>query len=71
MKHADVIATLSLLEKYALLSGSTVFETHALPGRGIPAIWLSDGPNDHVEGVREGSTLEMPTSGFGSAKRLM
>ena len=40
-----MIATLSLLEKCALLSGSTVFETHALPGRGIPAIWLSDGPN--------------------------
>ena len=33
MKHADVIATLSLLEKCALLSGSTVFETHALPPR--------------------------------------
>ena len=29
------------------------------------------GSNDHVEGVREGSTLEMPCPGFGSAKRLM
>lgn len=29
------------------------------------------GSNDHVEGVREGSTLEMPCPGFGPAKRLM
>ena len=30
MKYADVIAKLSLREKCALLSGATVFETHAL-----------------------------------------
>ena len=45
MKHADVIAKLSLREKCAQLSGATVFETHALPNKGVPAIWLSDGPN--------------------------
>ena len=45
MKHADVIAKLSLREKCALLSGATVFESHALPNKGVPAIWLSDGPN--------------------------
>ena len=49
MKHADIIQTLSLEQKCALLSGGTVFTTRALPGKGIPAITLSDGPN----GVRK------------------
>ena len=49
MKHQDIIAKLSSEQKCALLSGGTVFTTRALPGKGIPAITLSDGPN----GVRK------------------
>ena len=49
MKHADIIKTLGLEEKCALLSGGTVFDTRALPRKGIPSITLSDGPN----GVRK------------------
>ena len=49
MKHADIIQTLDLEQKCALLSGSTVFDTRALPGKGIPSVTLSDGPN----GVRK------------------
>ena len=49
MKHTDIINSLSLEQKCALLSGGTVFDTRALPGKGIPSITLSDGPN----GVRK------------------
>ena len=43
MKHTDIIQKLNLEQKCALLSGETVFTTRALPGKGIPAITLSDG----------------------------
>ena len=49
MKHADIIKTLDLEQKCALLSGGTVFTTRVFPSKGIPAITLSDGPN----GVRK------------------
>ena len=49
MKHADIIQTLDLEQKCALLSGGTVFDTRALPGKNVPSITLADGPN----GVRK------------------
>ena len=45
MKYEDILPTLTLEEKCALLSGGTTFGTRALPKRGIPAIQCSDGPH--------------------------
>ena len=49
MKHTDIINSLDLEQKCALLSGETVFTTRDFSEKGIPAITLSDGPN----GVRK------------------
>ena len=59
MKHTDIIQKLNLEQKCALLSGETVFTTRALPGKGIPAITLSDGPN----GVRKMCIRDRCTDG--------
>ncbi|MBU4214137.1 MAG: glycosyl hydrolase, partial [Actinobacteria bacterium] len=40
-----MIENLSLLEKAALLTGASVWETHALPRHGVRALWLADGPH--------------------------
>jgi beta-glucosidase len=40
---------LNLLEKAALLTGKTVWETHDLPRHGVRSLWLADGPH----GVRK------------------
>ena len=45
MKHQDIIAKLSLEQKCALLSGKNTWQTQDYPKQGVPAIWLSDGPN--------------------------
>ncbi|MGA4779313.1 glycoside hydrolase family 3 C-terminal domain-containing protein [Cellulosimicrobium sp. AB352] len=42
-------ASLTLLEKAALLTGKTVWETHDLPRLGVRSLWLADGPH----GVRK------------------
>ena len=44
-----MIEKLTLLEKAALLTGKTVWETHDLPRHGVRSIWLADGPH----GVRK------------------
>ncbi len=45
MKHQDIIAKLTLEQKCALLSGKNTWQTQSYPKQGVPAIWLSDGPN--------------------------
>ena len=45
MKIQDIVAALTLEEKCALLSGADVFKTRAFLDKGIPSIWLTDGPH--------------------------
>ena len=45
MKHPEILQKLSLEQKCALLSGKNTWQTQDYPRQGVPAIWLSDGPN--------------------------
>ena len=45
MKHHEILQKLSLEQKCALLSGKNTWQTQDYPKQGVPAIWLSDGPN--------------------------
>ncbi|MDR1513762.1 MAG: glycoside hydrolase family 3 C-terminal domain-containing protein [Propionibacteriaceae bacterium] len=38
-------ASLTLLEKAALVTGKSVWETHDLPRHGLRSLWLADGPH--------------------------
>ncbi|WP_159795210.1 glycoside hydrolase family 3 C-terminal domain-containing protein [Puerhibacterium puerhi] len=48
-RAAGQVENLTLLEKAALLTGKTVWETHDLPRHGVRSLWLADGPH----GVRK------------------
>ncbi|MFT3942912.1 MAG: glycoside hydrolase family 3 C-terminal domain-containing protein [Ancrocorticia sp.] len=41
----EAIGSLSTLEKAALLSGQTTWQTRALPRLGVRQLWMSDGPH--------------------------
>ena len=45
MKHPEILQKLSLEQKCALLSGKNTWQTQDYPKQGVPAVWLSDGPN--------------------------
>ena len=45
MKHPEILQKLSLEQKCALLSGKNTWQTQDYPKQGVPAAWLSDGPN--------------------------
>ncbi len=45
MKHPEILQKLSLEQKCALLSGKNTWQTQDYPKQGVPAIWMSDGPN--------------------------
>ena len=45
MKHPQLIQKLTLEQKVALLSGRDIWSTYDIPGAGVPAMYLSDGPH--------------------------
>lgn len=45
MKHGDIISKLTLDEKCYLLSGKDFWSTYGYESKGVPSIWLSDGPH--------------------------
>ncbi|WP_156008993.1 glycoside hydrolase family 3 C-terminal domain-containing protein [Streptococcus ruminantium] len=74
MKYADLIQTLSLEEKAALMSGKSVWETQDYPEKGIPSIFLSDGPHgirkQEGEGDHLGLNVSIPATCFPTAATL-
>ncbi|MDQ8759028.1 glycoside hydrolase family 3 C-terminal domain-containing protein [Streptococcus ruminantium] len=74
MKYADLIQTLSLEEKAALMSGKSVWETQDYPKKGIPSIFLSDGPHgirkQEGEGDHLGLNASIPATCFPTAATL-
>ena len=41
----NIIASLTLEEKASLASGKSFWETQDIPAKGVPSIWLADGPH--------------------------
>ena len=48
MKHAEIIAKMTVEEKAAILSGVSEWESREIKRLGIPAAFFSDGPHGAV-----------------------
>lgn len=74
MKHLALIKNLTLEEKAALMSGKSVWETQDYPQKGIPSIFLSDGPHgirkQEGEGDHLGLNASLPATCFPTAATL-
>lgn len=74
MKHQEIMNQLSLAEKAALMSGKSVWETKDYPEKGIPSIFLSDGPHgirkQEGEGDHLGLNASVPATCFPTAATL-
>lgn len=62
MKHADIIARLTLEQRCALLAGATAFGTRAIPSVGLPALEFSDGPHGLRHQAEGANNLGLGTS---------
>ncbi|HFH9838167.1 TPA: glycoside hydrolase family 3 C-terminal domain-containing protein [Streptococcus suis] len=74
MKHQEIINRLTLAEKAALMSGKSVWETKDYLDKGIPSIFLSDGPHgirkQEGEGDHLGLNASVPATCFPTAATL-
>lgn len=74
MKNQAIISRLTLAEKAALMAGKSVWETKDYPEKGIPSIFLSDGPHgirkQEGEGDHLGLNASIPATCFPTAATL-
>lgn len=74
MKHEEIISQLTLEEKAAMMAGKSVWETRDYPEKGIPSIFLSDGPHgirkQEGEGDHLGLNASVPATCFPTAATM-
>ncbi|MCP1639476.1 beta-glucosidase [Streptococcus gallinaceus] len=74
MKHQAIIQQLSLEEKAALMTGKSVWETKDYLEKGVPSIFMADGPHgirkQEGEGDHLGLNASVPATCFPTAATL-
>ena len=74
MKHEELIKTLTIEEKAALLGGKNEWQSRDIPGKEIPSIFMSDGPSGLRKQAGAGDHLglnaSVPATCFPSAATI-